>query len=330
MEEGSQQTRGFVLGKFMPPHKGHRLLCRFAEQFCDDLTILVCSLDDDPIPGVLRYMWMKEMFQSSDVLHLDQKMPQEPADHPDFWDIWRDTIHQKETRRIDYVFASEPYGERLAEELGAQFIPFDFDREMMPISGTAIRNQPMKHWDMLPECTHGYFAKRVCIFGPESTGKSTMARMLAEKFKTVYAWEHARALLDSNGGACRESDIPLIARAQLALESALLDNVNRVLFSDTNLLLTVIWSEVLFGDCPDWIRAAARHQHYDLTLLLDVDVPWVDDNQRYFPSQDARVEFFERCREALEKNGDRYEIIRGDYPSRFRIASDHVQRLLED
>lgn len=273
---------------------------------------------------------MREMFPHCDVLHLDRDMPQEPADHPDFWNIWRDTILQKETRKIDFVFASEPYGERLAEELGARFIPFDLGREMMPISGTAIRNDPMKHWEMLPECTHGYFAKRVCVFGPESTGKSTLTRLLAEKFNTVYAWEHARALLDPNGGACEESDIPLIARAQLSLEAALLGNVNRILFCDTNLLLTVIWSEVLFGDCPDWIRVAASQQRYDLTLLLDVDVPWVDDSQRYFPDQDARVEFFERCKAALESKGDRYEIIRGDYSERLRLAATHVETLLSE
>tara|TARA_R100000687_G_C6443961_1_gene161941 strand:+ start:882 stop:1703 length:822 start_codon:yes stop_codon:yes gene_type:complete len=273
---------------------------------------------------------MKGLFPDSDVIHLTEDMPQEPKDHPDFWRIWRETVVRCEPRKIDFVFASESYGERLAEELGARFVPFDLDREMMPISGTDIRENPIKHWDMLPGCTHGYFAKRVCMFGPESTGKSTLTRILAEKFKTVYAWEHARALLDPNGGACEESDIPLIARAQLSLEAAMLGSVNRVLFCDTNLLMTVIWSEVLFGSCPDWIRAAAAHQHYDLTLLLDVDVPWVDDDQRYFPGQDARVQFFERCRAALEEKGDRYEIIRGDYPERLKLATAHVERLLTE
>ena len=105
-------------------------------------------------------------------------VPQEPKDHPEFWKIWRETIKRIEPRDIDYVFASEPYGERLAKELDARFIPFDLGREMMPISGTEIREHPMKHWEMLPECTHGYFAKRVCVFGPESTGKSTLTRAI--------------------------------------------------------------------------------------------------------------------------------------------------------
>ena len=271
---------------------------------------------------------MKEMFPYSNVIYLTDDMPQEPKDHPDFWDIWREAIIRREPRAIDYVFASEPYGERLADELGARFIPFDLGREMMPISGTEIREHPMKHWEMLLECTHGYFAKRVCVFGPESTGKSTLTRKLAEEFRTVYAWEHARALLDRKGGVCEESDIPLIAQAQLSLEAALLGNVNRVLFCDTNLMLTVIWSEVLFGDCPGWIRAAAAYQHYDLTLLLDVDVPWVDDNQRYFPDQEARVAFFERCKKALEAKGDPFVILGGDYDDRFHAACEAVRALI--
>ena len=288
----------------------------------------MCSLEDDPIPGDVRYGWMREMFPASDVIHLSEDMPQEPKDHPEFWKIWRETIKRIEPRDIDYVFASEPYGERLAKELDARFIPFDLGREMMPISGTEIREHPTKHWEMLPECTHGYFAKRVCVFGPESTGKSTLTRKLAAEFRTVYAWEHARALLDPKGGSCDQSDIPLIAQAQLSLEAALLGNVNRVLFCDTNLLLTEIWSEVLFGDCPEWIRTAAEHQHYDLTLLLDVDVPWVDDSQRYFPDQSAREAFFERCKMALEAKGDPFVILSGNYDERFHTACDLVRTLI--
>ena len=100
MDDRSEITRGFVLGKFMPPHRGHRLLCRFAEQFCDNLTILVCSLENDPIPGDVRYGWMREMFPASDVIHLSEDMPQEPGDHPDFWQIWREAIKRIEPRAV--------------------------------------------------------------------------------------------------------------------------------------------------------------------------------------------------------------------------------------
>src|SRR5205814_5917310 len=100
--------------------------------------------------------------------------------------------------------------------------------ELVPISGTLIRQDPIKHWEDLPEVVRPYFVKRVCVFGPESTGKSTLARDLARHFQTVYASEYARPLLDPQGGQCRPLDIPLIVRGQVATEDALARQANRV------------------------------------------------------------------------------------------------------
>jgi NadR type nicotinamide-nucleotide adenylyltransferase len=197
----------------------------------------------------------------------------------------------------------------------------------VPVSGTAIRAEPSKHWQYLPECVRPYFVKRVCVFGPESTGKSTLARDLAGYFETVYVPEFARGLLDPKQGVCEASDIPLIARGQLAAEDALARQANRVLICDTDLLTTTIWSDVLFGECPDWIREAATSRQYDLTLLLDVDVPWVNDLQRYLPH--ARRDFFNRCRRALEQAGRSYCIIRGSWTERFSQACAQIQQLID-
>jgi HTH-type transcriptional regulator, transcriptional repressor of NAD biosynthesis genes len=83
---------------------------------------------------------------------------------------------------------------------------------------------------------------------------------------------------------------------------------------------------VLFGECPDWIRATAQQRQYDLYLLLDVDVPWVDDQQRYLPH--ARREFFERCRKALESHCRPFVVIRGNWWERLEQACRHAQNLL--
>ena len=39
--------RGFILGKFLPPHAGHVALIRSATALVDELTILLCALPDD-------------------------------------------------------------------------------------------------------------------------------------------------------------------------------------------------------------------------------------------------------------------------------------------
>jgi len=316
-----------ILGKFMPPHRGHRYLVDFARSYVQHLTVLVCSIESEPIPGELRFAWVRELFPYVEVLHVTDENPQEPVDHPDFWRIWRETIARAMPRLPGCVFTSESYGEKLAEVLGARHVLVDPGRELVPISASRIREDPLGNWRYIPECVRPYFARRVCIFGPESTGKSTLVRDLARHYDTVFAGEYARPLLAPKDGVCHPEDIPLIARGQAASEDALMRQANRVLFCDTDLLTTTIWSEVLFGDCPEWIRAEAERREYDLYLLTDIDVPWVDDAQRYLPNE--REAFMESCVLALESRGRPYRRIRGSWDARMESACAAVDELLD-
>ena len=114
----------------------------------------------------------------------------------------------------------------------------------------------------------------------------------------------------------------------MAAEDSLARNARQVLFCDTDPLLTTIWSEVLFGSCPDWLRQMAHQRRYDLHLLLDIDAPWIDDQQRYLPHR--RREFFERCRQALDDQGRRYVVVSGDWATRFEVARQAVESLLNE
>jgi cytidyltransferase-like protein len=114
-------TRGFLLGKFMPPHAGHLALCEAAMLLVDRLTILVCWLPGDPMPGPLRLAWMGELLPGARVLGHGEAVPQAPDEHPDFWPIWRDIVRAAHPEPIDFLFAGEDYGQRLAQEVGARF-----------------------------------------------------------------------------------------------------------------------------------------------------------------------------------------------------------------
>jgi NadR type nicotinamide-nucleotide adenylyltransferase len=184
----------------------------------------------------------------------------------------------------------------------------------------------MANWDYLARCVRPYFAKRVCVFGPESTGKSTLTRRLADHFRTTFVPEYARTLLEFQCGAVTASDMEPIARGQAASEEALARSARRVLLCDTDALTTVIWSEALFGSAPEYVRALAANRTYDLTLLCDVDVPWVADPVRYRPAD--RDQFFSRCRAAFEEHRRPYVVIRGDWESRFRSAVAAVEGVI--
>jgi NadR type nicotinamide-nucleotide adenylyltransferase len=319
-------THGFILGKFMPPHRGHKFLIDFGQHYADELTVLVCSHDKEPIPGHLRYRWMQKEFPHATVLHLNKDLPQEPSEHLDFWNIWRREISDIVNKPIDYVFASEQYGGRLAQELNATFIPVDYTRAQVAVSGSSIRDNPHKYWDYILPAARSHFVKRVCIYGPESTGKTTLAKQLADHYKTTAALEYARLFLDHKNGVCDYSDIPLITAGQAAAEEALVKQANKVFFTDTDALTTTIWSDVLFGAVPQNVKELAAERSYDLYLLLDIDVPWVDDKQRTLPHR--RKEFFERCKHELEIRNRPYVIISGNWNERFQKAVNTVDQLI--
>jgi NadR type nicotinamide-nucleotide adenylyltransferase len=319
-------TTGMLLGKFLPPHLGHVYLVEFASRYVDRLTVVVCSLGREPIPGELRFRWMRELFPFDNVVHLTDELPQEPAEHPDFWALWTASLRRVLPCTPDFVFASEDYGAKLAEVLGGRFVPVDLPRRAIPISGTAVRTDPMAHWDYLPRCVRPHFVRRVCVFGPESTGKTTLAQRLADHFGTVVVPEYARVLLEAQAGQVSREDMVRIARGQIASEDALARNAHRLLICDTDVLTTTLWSEALFGGCDEWLLEQAEKRTYNLYLILDVDVPWIGDPVRYLP--DDRRGFFARCKQALEARSRRYVVIRGSWEERFAQARRAVEEVL--
>lgn len=326
--------RGFVLGKFMPPHNGHVFLCEFARQYCQELTILVASLPDEPIPGEFRYKWMKALFPDCRVLWTNEVLPQEPRGEDDleFWATWKRVVTETmagdeiwdPAKPYDVVFASENYGMRLAEEVGAKFVPCDPARTALHTSGTDVRSNPQKHWDYLPSVVRPYFVKRVCVFGPESTGKSTLAAQLGQRFGTVVVPEYGRTYTEMFGADVGADDLKNIVSGHLASVAAAKRLSNWLLVEDTDPVMTAVWSDMLIGKRDPWF--AQFNDYADLYLLCDVDIPWVDDGTRYFNNDEDRKRFFETCKAELEARGVPYVVISGDRDARLWKAVSAINK----
>ena len=314
---------GLVFGRFLVPHLGHQYLFDFAQNYADELWLIIVTRSTDPIAAELRLSWLKEMAPKAQIIQLnDENLA---ATQPDFGQAWEQTLRSTLPYVPDYLFASEEYGWTLAELLGMQYVPVNHAKTLVPISATLLRSDPMKYWQYLPPVVRPYFVKRVCIYGPESTGKTTLAIDLAQHYQTKFVEEYARGLLENKNGQCDYEDLEKIARGQRASEMALARQANRLLFSDTDLLTTTVWSNVLFGTCPEWLYEAANVMTYDLYLVTDIDVPWIDDNQRYL--FDIRREFLDLCVQALEERNRPYVMISGTWEERFSKAVQAVEKL---
>ena len=325
--QNGRMTHGLVLGKFLPYHAGHAYLIRSARAAVDCLTVLVCSIEREPIDGVLRHQWVAESHPDCRVVHVAEEVPQAPEDDPRFWEIWVDLI-QRHAGQVDHVFSSERYGEELGRRIGAAHTSVDLDRTTFPVSGSAIRRDPMGLWEFLPPVVRPYFVRRVAIVGAESTGKTTLAAHLAERFQTVWVPEFGREYcITRDALTLTLDDFDAIGRGQLQAETAAASTANRLLFCDTDLATTCTWSDMIVDARPHWLAESTPDQRYALTLLLNADVPWVSDGMRVLERR--RREHTARLQAELEVLGRPYTILTGSFRARTDAASRLVESLLQ-
>lgn len=171
---------------------------------------------------------------------------------------------------------------------------------------------------------------KIVLFGPESTGKSTLAKQLAEHYQTVFVPEYSRIYAEMQL-LCKQpltkDDVVEIAEGQLKLEIELMSKANKILFCDTDLLETKVYSEMYYnGYCPPQLEDFAKKETCDLYLLTSVDLPWVPDLIRDKPK--ARNEQFDIFENALKKYQKPYEIIKGNHQERFQNALQFVNKVI--
>lgn len=166
--------------------------------------------------------------------------------------------------------------------------------------------------------------RRICLTGPESTGKSELVSAIAEKLGTAWVPEYAREYALRAGRPLTVADVEPIARGQMANEDRGAPQARGVLLLDTDLISTIVYSRYCYGTCPPWIVEEARRRRADLYLLMDIDVPWIPDPAREGgPDRTALIDAF---RGALEEFGARYEIIGGSWVERARKAWEAISQ----
>jgi NadR type nicotinamide-nucleotide adenylyltransferase len=169
------------------------------------------------------------------------------------------------------------------------------------------------------------FGTRICLIGPECTGKTTLAEQLADHFSARWVPEFAREYVLRVGRLLTVDDVEPIARGQMALEDAAFNPATASLtILDTDLISTVVYSRHYYSTCPEWIEAAARARKADLYLLTDVDVPWTADDVR--DTAAARAKLHGQFAMALGSYGADFVTIRGDWETRLAAAIAAVAR----
>ena len=169
--------------------------------------------------------------------------------------------------------------------------------------------------------------KKIVIIGGESTGKSTMCKLLADYYNTQWVPEYAREFIENLKREYNQGDLFTIAKGQIELENKLSNLSNSFLFCDTNLYVIKVWSEHKYNACDIQILNLIAKQPYDAYLLLSPDIPWTDDPLREHPDEKDRNYFFNIYKEIVESSKLPFVIIKGNENERLKAAIEFVQKL---
>lgn len=340
------KTVGFYAGKFLIPHQGHVYAMTVASTIVDELHVIV-TYDSEYEKNILfkdskvdyisynqRVRWWKQITKDMSHVHVHAIEQKETGRFSD-WIDGANKIKNIIKKDISHVFSSEYEYDDYFKDLypDSEHVIIDAERSNYNISATKIRNEGIfKNWDMLPNEVKPYFVKRVVIVGTESAGKSTLVRNLAKLYNTEYVEEYGRTYFERLGDGAVDvsfgSDYAEIAATHKLKEKEKTKKANRVLFVDTEAIVTQYYSKLYLNRHDEIVEKISENQHYDLWLFLNSDVKWVDDGTRTFGEEGVRESNEKLLKNMLESHGVDYVEVSGSYLERLEKAVREVNKLM--
>ena len=303
-----------VLMTALLPTTGHTDLIEFAQNIPNTETyVLINGRSFEPLSGETRLHSIKEFFHHSInvKLSMNDTAPQKPEDMENgFWEWWKNEINTNfpEVDKWDYVVASENYGEKVAESLDAQFIPYDIERLNNSTKSTNVRKDLWNEWNkILPEIRQKLAVKAV-MFGQESVGKTTLSKKVSETLNSRMLVEWARPYLETVGEELSLQKMSNIHYGQASLQRMFFKKAETPsIVLDTDLFSTIGYYRIMNEKEPDELVNDAIRLSSDIYYILPDTIPFVEDILRYGGNErESTMDFWI---EILEEFGQNYVIV---------------------
>jgi HTH-type transcriptional repressor of NAD biosynthesis genes len=323
-------VKAFVFGKFMPFHKGHEAMIRFALLHCDFLTVLVCCSNQERISGSFRIAWIENTFENDPQMevrifdYMENDLPNTSESSRTVSEVWAQ-VFMKLLPDVELLVTSEEYGYFVADSMNICHIPFDIPKQLFPVSATAIRHDRFSNWSFLPESVKQDLALKVVLVGTESTGKTTLAEQLSKHFNSGLVLEAGRDLIPDSTAFSYDDLSCVTIEHSSRIATAIVEHP--LIIIDTDIHITKSYSRFVF-DCELEVDAqiyAMNKAH--LYLYLNNDVPHFQDGTRLDETERNLLDLSHR--QLLKEHGICMAEITGDWQERFDKSVDCIHELLE-
>ncbi|MCI7766738.1 MAG: AAA family ATPase [Oscillospiraceae bacterium] len=329
---------GMYGGSFDPLHMGHIRCIIKAANLCKRLIIVISSgVNRDNINIRVRYRWLYQLTKHLphvSLFILEDECKTKGEYDSSQWEQDSRRVKEFAGEPIDAVFCGSDYDENSFWNVcypEAELIIFQRDE----ISSTKIRRDVYGSWDSLPNIVRPYYVKKVLVIGTESTGKSTLTQNLAMHYNTVFMEEAGRDISERSGTdtLMLPSDFTDILLTHKQREIELVKQANKVLFEDTDCLITKFFIDFLEGEDRErntaLAEAIALFNEYDLILFCEPDVKFVQDGDRSTEIANNRQKYSDRIKKIYHDHGFEFVTLSGSYEERYEKAVQLTDKLLE-
>lgn len=331
-----------IIGKFYPLHDGHIDMIERALEMFDKVHVLVCTnstqtwgnlTPEDRTTAVVYSLnyYYPELTSKLEVHHFDDSnMPDAVESDNEVSRVWAKFLVNR-FPDMTHFYGSEPYIKMMAEHENKEYVILD--REVNPISGTMCRNETVKYFSFLSPYIKLKSVKRICIVGAESSGKSTLAYNLKQRYFRISTLiqESGRMLMShQNLNRNHFEDFGLKQYSNIFLND---QNCYRPFqFIDTDVGITSLYCDeyLNLGFELEILQRLRVKEKYDFYLVLSPNVKFVQDGMRIHEDQKKREEFFNKVLNYVQKSGVPYKVIdQSDYDERFNAAVEVLESVFD-
>lgn len=357
---------GICFGGYCPMHRGHLDAIMRAKKENDRVYVIVCGYDNEERAGNInmtlkeRTAIVRKIFRNDEIIKVltinDTELGIDESMSKENWIVWQNKVAELLYSTLKYNdnimwYVAEPYYKEMLETYNILKAKVTLIEKIVPVSGTLIRENPLKYWKYIVREYRNNLCKNILITGTASEGKTTLVRDISIYFGIDHSEEFGRddllAKCKTDTDLTADDFVDFLIGQSVDVCSRVRNNDQGVFISDTDNLVTLMYASAYVDDPNVPItkeeyeskvfptaKSLAGRVKWDKIFLLPPKNKFVDDGSRYMKQStiDERIANFNRLVGLLKQFGlwDKVEILDGDFKSNFEKVKDYINKLYDE